>query len=129
MAFTVEAILQKVVQAALKKKAMDLRVLDVRGLSMVTDYFVVCSGNSRTQVEAIADAIEEDLEPAGIAIQGLEGKKEGRWVLMDLGDVVVHIFHRDEREFYQLERLWGDAPLVKAPFETMETVDERGSMA
>ena len=126
MAFTVEEILQKVVQAAGKKKAFDITVLDVRGLSMVTDYFVICSGNSRTQVEAIADAIEEDLEPAGVDIFGLEGKREGRWVLLDLGDVVVHIFHKDDREFYQIERLWGDAPIVHVPLEDVETVDERG---
>jgi len=129
MAHTVEEVLQTVVQAAHKKKALDIRVLDVRGLSMVTDYFVICSGNSRTQVEAIADAIQEDLEPLGITIFSLEGKKEGRWVLMDLGDIVVHIFHRDDREFYQLERLWGDAPLVNMPVEMMETMNERGSMA
>lgn len=128
MAFTVQEILQKVVQAAHKKKAQDIRVLDVRGLSMVTDYFVICSGNSRTQVEAIADTIQEDLEPAGITILGLEGKRDGRWVLLDLGDVVVHIFHKDEREFYQLERLWGDAPHIFVPLEPLEAMDGRGSI-
>ncbi len=128
MAQTVEEILQTVVQAAYKKKAQDIRVLDVRGLSMVTDYFVICSGNSRTQVEAIADAIEEELEPSGIDVFGVEGKQEGRWVLMDLGDVVVHIFHREDREFYQIERLWGDAPLVNMTLETVEAMDERGGL-
>lgn len=128
MAQTVEEILQTVVQAAYKKKAQDIRVLDVRGLSMVTDYFVICSGNSRTQVEAIADAIEEELEPSGIDVFGVEGKQEGRWVLMDLGDVVVHIFHREDREFYQIERLWGDAPLVNMTLETVEAMDKRGGL-
>ncbi len=120
MAFSVEQIVQKVVQAARKKKALDIRVLDLRGLSSVADYFVICSGNSRTQVEAITEAIEEELGPTGISIQGLEGKEDARWVLMDLGDLVVHVFHRDDREFYQLERLWGDAQLVEQLLEEVE---------
>jgi ribosome-associated protein len=120
MEFSVEQIVQKVVQAAHKKKALDIRVLDIRGLSMVADYFVICSGNSRTQVEAITEAIEEELEQAGVSIQGLEGKEGARWVLIDLGDIVVHVFHRDDREFYQLEHLWGDAPSVEPLLEEVE---------
>ncbi|OUM88158.1 MAG: ribosome silencing factor [Bacillus thermozeamaize] len=122
MEFSVEQIVQKVVQAAHKKKALDIRVLDIRGLSMVADYFVICSGNSRTQVEAITEAIEEELEQAGVSIQGLEGKEGARWVLIDLGDIVVHVFHRDDREFYQLEHLWGDAPSVEPLLEEVERV-------
>lgn len=92
------------------KKARDVVILDIRELAVITDYFVICSANSRTQVQAIADAVGERLEQKGLRCKGIEGRDEGKWVLLDFGDVVVHVFLEEEREFYGLERLWGDAP-------------------
>ncbi|GAB7386612.1 ribosome silencing factor [Bacillaceae bacterium] len=100
--------------AAEEKKGHDVVILDIRGLSVIADYFVICHGNSETQVQAIAAEIKKKAQEAGIEVKGLEGYDEARWVLLDLGDVVVHVFHRDEREFYNLERLWGDAKVVTA---------------
>lgn len=95
-----------------EKKAHRVTILDIRGLSVIADYFVICHGNSQTQVQAIVDAIKDKVEQSGIPLKGVEGFREARWVLLDLGDVVVHVFHKDDREFYDLERLWGDAEKV-----------------
>lgn len=99
--------------AAEEKKAQDVTVLDIRDVSSFADYFVICHGGSRTQVEAIAKAIKKECEEKNIRIKGVQGLQEARWVLIDIGDVVVHVFHRDERDFYDLERLWGDAEPVR----------------
>lgn len=93
-----------------EKKALDPVALDVRKISRVTDFFVVLGGNTESQVQAIADAVEERMERLDTAYARKQGYSEGRWVLMDYGDVVVHVMHRDERKYYDLERLWGDAP-------------------
>lgn len=106
-------IAKLVAAAAEEKKAQDVKILDIQGLAVFADYFVICHGNSQTQVQAIADAVEEKCKESGVEVQGIEGVREARWVLIDLGDVIVHIFHRDERSFYDLERLWGDAQLVQ----------------
>jgi len=101
--------------AAQDKKAQNVLILDIRGLSVIADYFVICHGNSETQVQAIAAAVRDKLEENGVFVRGMEGYDEARWVLVDAGDVVVHVFHREERDFYNLERLWGDAPVVPLP--------------
>ncbi|WP_378953233.1 ribosome silencing factor [Pelosinus sp. sgz500959] len=101
-------IAEKIVVAAEDKKATDVRILDVEGISMVTDSFVICSANSDTQVKAIADHIEKELDQDGIKMLHKEGYREGRWVLMDFGTCITHIFVQEEREFYNLERLWGN---------------------
>lgn len=106
-----------VARAAIDKKAENTRILDLSGLSSFTDYFVVCSGMSDRQVIAIADAIETELGQQGVATVSVEGQSDGRWVLMDFGDVVVHVFLDALREYYDLERLWKDAPIVKIPSE------------
>ncbi|SMO50895.1 ribosome-associated protein [Melghirimyces algeriensis] len=98
--------------AAEEKKAQRVNILDIRGLSAFADYFVVCHGNSQTQVQAIVEGIKEKMEKEGIFLRSIEGLSDARWVLLDLGDVVVHVFHKDERDFYNLERLWGDATQV-----------------
>lgn len=98
-----------VAAAASGKKARDIVILDMEGVSLVTDHFVICSANSTTQVKAIADGIEEKLEQQGIKALRKEGYREARWVLLDYGACVAHIFVEDDRRFYNLERLWGDA--------------------
>jgi ribosome-associated protein len=103
------------VRAALDHKAYDLVVLETGRVSSIADYFVVCSGRSDTQVEAIADGIDEDLRRNGERPLTVEGLPHAQWVLMDYGDVVVHVFHVPVREFYDLERLWVRAPRVELP--------------
>ena len=102
-------------RAALDHKAYDLVVLELGGISSIADYFVICSGRSDTQVQAIAEAIEETLRRGGERPLAVEGLPHGQWVLMDYGDVVVHIFYIPVREFYALERLWVRAPRVELP--------------
>ena len=101
-----------VVEAASDKKAEDILVLNVSEVTTIADLFVLMSGRGERQVQAIADAIIEKAKAAGRQPVGVEGYKGGRWVLIDLGDVVVHAFVPEERELYRLERLWGDAPVV-----------------
>jgi len=98
---------------ALSKKAEDVVILDLRELSTVTDFFVICSGSSDTHIKAISDAIEEGLEAKGTRKWHIEGYTHKRWVLLDYVDVVVHVFHQKTREFYLLERLWGDAKIER----------------
>lgn len=90
-------------------------VLDVAALSAVANYLVIASGDSVRQVKAIAEAVDEALDAQGVRLLHSEGVEHGRWVLMDYGDVVVHVFHREAREFYRLERLWADASVIELP--------------
>lgn len=94
------------------KRAEDIVGIDVEGISDIADYFVVCHGNSDKQVQAIAKNVKDEAEINGVLVKRLEGFNEARWILIDLGDVVVHVFHREERDYYNLERLFKDAPLI-----------------
>ena len=100
-------------RAALEKKAEEVVVLDLRGVSGYTDFLVIGSGTSDRQLEAIAESVEKELAAQGHRVIGSEGQRGGRWVLLDFGDVVVHVFHVDERAHYDLEGLWADAPRVE----------------
>jgi ribosome-associated protein len=102
-------------RAALDKKALDLVVLDTASLSSIGDHFVICSGRSDTQVQAIADGIQTELATHGVKPLSVEGYAHGQWVLIDFGDVVVHVFQVPVREFYDLDRLWVRAPRVDLP--------------
>jgi ribosome-associated protein len=90
-------------------------VLDVAELLVITDYFVIATGNTDRQVKVIAEEVEKRLKDAGLRTVGTEGEQEAVWVLLDFGDVVVHVFQPQEREFYRLEKLWGTAPRVELP--------------
>lgn len=104
-----------VVLAALAdRKVVDPIVLDLRGLCGATDYFIIGSGTSDTHVRGMADHVMETLARQGVKPHHVEGLAQGRWVLLDYVDFVVHVFHPELRDFYQLERLWGDAPVVTA---------------
>jgi ribosome-associated protein len=103
------------VRAAADKKARDLVVLDVGALLSITDYFVICSANSDRQVGTVVDEIERKLKDAGIKPLRSEGDPAGGWVLVDYGDFVVHVFTEEARAFYDLERLWKDAPRPELP--------------
>jgi len=100
----------------LEKKAFNVRILDVRNLSSLTDFLVIASGGSDRQVQAAADAVHQGLKKQhDSAPLGIEGMKEGRWVLIDYGDVMVHVFHEPTRQFYDLDGLWSDAEEVPVP--------------
>ncbi len=99
-------------EAADNKKAFDILILDLRGLTFITDYFVICSGSNTTQVAAISDWIGHTLAKNGVHPSHIEGQSEASWVLMDYGDVVVHIFDEQTRLHYGLEKLWGEAAKV-----------------
>jgi ribosome-associated protein len=103
------------VRFALEKKAYDLVLMEVAALTSIADYFLICTGRSDVQVQAIAQSVEENLERLGIRPLSIEGLPRGQWVLMDYGDVLVHIFYEPVREFYDLERLWARAPRVSLP--------------
>lgn len=108
-----------VVRSLVSKKAQDLIVLDLRGLTVIADYFVITTGASVPNMRAQADAVQDDARDAGIKGIHPEGLATPTWVLMDLGDVIVHIFDPEMRDFYQLERLWGDAPRVTLPADLL----------
>ncbi len=104
---------RQVVQAAADKQAFDILVLDLRERSDLTDYFVICSGNSRMQVQAIADSILDRVYESHYTLSSVEGYTAGSWIVLDLIDVVAHIFQKDIRIQYDLERLWGDVPVIE----------------
>jgi ribosome-associated protein len=107
---------REAVAAAEDRKAVDLRVLHLERVSDFTDYFLICSGTSERQVQAIADAVQERMREEHVRPLHVEGYNRGQWVLLDYGDFVVHIFQDEPRRFYSLERLWGDAPDVTNDF-------------
>jgi ribosome-associated protein len=104
-------------KAAIDKKAERLKLLDLTEMSGFTDYFIICSGTSDRQVQAIADSVTLAMDEIDAKLVSTEGYSEGRWVLLDFGDVVVHVFLDALREYYDLETLWADAPRVKIPPE------------
>lgn len=107
-----QQMLEIAVKAADSKRAEDIMVLEVKEISLLADYFVICSGNSERQINAIVEEIIEKEEEQAVEVKRVEGKDGGKWVLIDLGDVIIHVFHATERSFYNLEKLWSDAPLV-----------------
>ena len=109
---------------ALEKKARDLVVMEVRDVTSIADYFIICSGSSDRQVQSIAQGIEQNLSAAGQPPLSVEGIHRGHWVLMDFSDVIVHIFYEPVREFYDLEGLWGHAPRVELPEPYSTLVDQ-----
>jgi len=108
---TPKTLAKKIAQLALTKKAHNVTILDLRKLTDMTDFFVVCSADSDVQVKAISDAITDGGENLGFAPWHREGISQRQWVLLDYVDVVVHVFHREARRYYALEKLWGDAKI------------------
>ena len=108
--------IQKLVKLACgaleEKKASDIRVLDITGVSVIADYFIIANGENERQVEALADAVDEALGRAGYERRAIEGYNTRRWILLDYNDVIIHIFNREDRLFYDLERIWRDGKNV-----------------
>jgi ribosome-associated protein len=107
--------LNQFVTAVLGKKALDVVILNVGDLTSLADAFIICSGRSNRQVTAIAEYIRATLKKKGLSPLSIEGLKEGHWVLMDYGNVVIHVFYDSVRRFYDLEGLWADAPRISTP--------------
>lgn len=109
---TPERLAERIAEIAADRKAIDIRVIDLRGLVSYTDFFVIVSGNTERQTKAIHDAVHKALKDEdGLLPRRVEGEREARWILMDYSDAVVHIFTPDARSFYRLEQLWGEAPV------------------
>ncbi|MFW0759741.1 ribosome silencing factor [Staphylococcus cohnii] len=106
-----DQLLNLAVNATENKKAEDIISLNMQGISDMTDYFIVCHGNNERQVQSIARAVKDAANEAEIEVKRMEGFNEARWILIDLVNVVVHVFHKDERDYYNLEKLYRDAPL------------------
>ena len=113
-------LVRRAAAAALSKKAFDPVALDLRDLDGVCDYFLICSAGSEVQVKAIAEAVEEKLRERGQRPWHVEGREGRRWVLLDYIEVVVHVFHEKTREYYMLDRLWGDARGVDLGLESAD---------
>ncbi len=113
-------LLEVTFKAADDKRAEDIVVLNMEGVSLIADHFVICHANSERQVQAIAREIADKASEENYEVKRIEGMDSGRWVLVDLGDLVAHVFHKDERSFYNLERLWGDAPTIEIGDEPVQ---------
>ena len=114
-------------EAALDKKAQDIVLLEVAQVTSYADYFLICSGRSAIQVKAIVTSIEQQLKERGIRPLHIEGQTEARWVLLDYDELIIHVFHEEARGFYDLERLWKDAPCTKfeEPVEVEDAFSKR----
>ncbi|MSZ08338.1 MAG: ribosome silencing factor [Actinobacteria bacterium] len=115
--------------AALNKLATDLVALDVSEHMPLTDIFFICSARNERMAMSIADAIEEALGEKGVRKLRQEGRSEGRWILLDFGDVIMHVFHEEERLYYQLERLWRDCPVVSLPSHDQDGAGAKSSIS
>ncbi|QKY69515.1 ribosome silencing factor [Lentibacillus sp. CBA3610] len=106
-------IIQVIARACDDKRAEDIVALNMQDVSLMADYFLICHGGNERQVQAIARAIKESMDETDIQVKRMEGFEQARWILVDLDDIVCHVFHKDERHYYNLERLWGDASKVE----------------
>ncbi|CAJ1228375.1 ribosome silencing factor [Levilactobacillus zymae] len=107
-----KALLEIAVKAAESKRAENIVALDMQKVSLMADYFLIMEANSSRQVKAIADEINDKLAENDVTVRDIEGKNDASWILLDLGDVVIHVFQKEQRAHYNLEKLWSDAPLV-----------------
>ncbi len=99
-------------KALADKKASDIRVIDISGISVLADYFIIADGSNQNQIEAMRDAVEEAMYQAGVKLKQTEGNRNSSWVLMDYGEIIVHVFSKEDRLFYDLERIWGDGKFM-----------------
>lgn len=99
-------------QALSDKKAEDIQIIDISGISVLADYFVIANGSNQHQLEAMRDAVDEALYKAGVKVKQIEGNRSSSWLLMDYGDIIVHVFSKEDRLFYDLERIWGDGKFI-----------------
>ena len=113
-----QAVVQEIAKVLYDKKGSDIVALKVGHMTVICDYMVIASGRNANQVKAMADDVEDRMAELGIPLRRSEGAADGRWIIMDYGDVMVHVFHREEREYYRLDRLWGDGTnRIELPFQ------------
>ena len=112
MAKNNKELLKVVVDAILDKKGEDIKILDISEISVIADYFVIANGNNIHQNQNIADEIEEKLHKEGLSLRQIEGYDSANWILMDFNDIIIHIFNKENRLFYDLERIWADGKLI-----------------
>ncbi len=105
-------MVEKIVSVMEEKKAKDISIIDIQSITEIADYFVICSGTSTTHIKTIADELDFKLAEVGMEAHHKEGYDSARWILLDYGDVVIHVFHQEDRGFYNLERLWSDGELI-----------------
>ncbi|MHB8064665.1 MAG: ribosome silencing factor [Ruminiclostridium sp.] len=105
-------LVNKIVEAIGEKKGTDISIIDIQNITEIADYFVICSGTSTTHIKTIADEIDTQLDKIGLEVYHKEGYDTARWILLDYADVVVHVFHQEDRDFYKLERLWSDGEIT-----------------
>jgi len=105
-------LVDKIVNAIGEKKGTDISIIDIHNITEIADYFVICSGTSTTHIKAIADEIDFKLGEIGLEVYHKEGYDTARWILLDYADVVIHVFHQEDRAFYNLERLWSDGVMT-----------------
>ena len=108
----IKKMAQLAIHAKKEKKAQDIRVIDISQISVIADYFIIANGNNRSQIQALSDTVEETLERAGYPLKQKEGYHNANWVLLDFGDIIFHIFDKENRLFYDLERLWFDGKTI-----------------
>lgn len=106
-------LVKTAVQALEEKKGEDIRVIDIHEISVLADYFIIASGTNANQVQAMVDSVEDLLAKAGLECRHVEGYQTGGWILMDYGDIIVHVFNKDDRLFYDLERIWRDGKVIE----------------
>jgi ribosome-associated protein len=104
-------MINKIIGLLDSKKAVDITCIEIKDISILGDYFIICSGNSTTHIKSLADEIIKKLKKSGVNCLKKEGYDSARWILVDYGDVVVHIFHKEDRKFYNLERIWADGKI------------------
>ena len=109
----IESMIKNAVEGLEDKKGEDIKVIDISEVSPISDYFVLASGSNRSQIQAMADSVEEKMHKAGFLLKQVEGYDGANWILMDFVDIVVHIFDRESRNFYDLERIWKDGKLIE----------------
>jgi ribosome-associated protein len=107
-------IIDRIVELIFTKKGYDVKILDLRSLTAIADYFIICRADSDTQVKAIADEVDKKMRDEGVRSWHTEGYRSLNWVLIDFVDIVVHVFKKESRDYYSLDKLWGDAPVVIA---------------
>lgn len=108
------------ISALEEKKGEDIRIIDIQEVSVLADYFIIASGSNSNQVQAMVDEVEEALQKAGCQCRQIEGYQSAGWILMDYGDVIVHVFNREDRLFYDLERIWRDGKMLESVSELLD---------
>ena len=112
MSLTSKEMAKTAYQALSDKKAEDIQIIDISGISVLADYFVIANGTNQNQIEAMRDAVNGARYKAGVPVRQIEGNRSSSWLLMDYGDIIVHVFSKEDRLFYDLERIWGDGKFI-----------------